>query len=443
MSTSRRTHSCRRVRNGLALLTLALVSPLWGCDPGPDLVGTSNPPQRGEAASPKFLTPASQDEVITLLSDRTVVYKHTGTKKYSGATTQINDFLNVPVLAKTDKEIQYEGYYSTSALNQNDFKPSKDGRYIITATYYTYSPNFSENNQGLPSTVAQRPGSRRFKVCASGNFDCTSGSSANGGSSETQAFPVEECDQGHPTELVPVSCGGGGGGGGTTRPYALRRVPLTASMGPFFVLTNVGSSVSRSEAETAIRRLPSRPLDDVARIISEAYNKDIYEYRGVKVPQDLGPSPFLTLSTLLTSRTPVPTGMPTDYLSFVSELQADYVAAAETEMGVNGAVVSTAPMVAASLREVRDTQATVAVWPNPTADRVSVVVPGAESATAVSFYDILGRRVARIDALNSGGTASVVWDLSSETGGRVASGVYTVVVESEGTRVLTTRVTVL
>ncbi|MCZ7555703.1 MAG: T9SS type A sorting domain-containing protein [Bacteroidia bacterium] len=67
--------------------------------------------------------------------------------------------------------------------------------------------------------------------------------------------------------------------------------------------------------------------------------------------------------------------------------------------------------------------AALSVWPNPAADHVSIHVTNTDAPPALLLVtDLLGRELKRFDGIESGTVLN--WDLTSQTGRRVAAGVY-------------------
>lgn len=414
---------------------------LWGCDDQNTVRPTEDVTA---AASPVFLTPAFDGELIRRYSDMPTVWtKHRGSSLYSGARTAITPSGSIdPVLSLPNRDYRNDGVYFTErALNENAFNASEDGRYRITATYTTFIQNGGVGNQ-----VQEVPGSPGFRVCFSTNFDCIAAARAENPQQTAERdeycpeAPMPSRAQTPSSEGEASRCSGGGtgtgtgggGGGGQQIPYHLRRVPLTRSMEPFFAMTGVGSSVSENEVRAAMNRSTPAQLDDIAAIMLEVYNEDIYDHTR-SAPTDTD-SPFLTLAEALTSSLDAwPATDVEGRRSFLNTLSARYVAevALLSDDRPYVAARSVSSHSAASTH-VAEATAVIRAWPNPAVQRVTVQTDA--PATGAEVYDVTGRRVARLSVSQDGAGSVAVWNLSSEGGGRVAPGLYRIVTLGDARR---------
>lgn len=372
-----------------------------------------------------FLTPAYNNEVITLFSsnDRLIVTKHKGSSPYSAAATVVRDANGLPVLGLTNKSYRNDGYYwDPEALNQNDFLPAMDGRYNITATYTTYTPALGTGNE-----LQIRPKTLQFRACAPFNYACS-----NGGA-RTEYCPPED----------PGECTGGGGGGGT-RPYHLRRVVLTQSMEPFAMLTNVGNEISQEEVEALLDRSTPAQLDEIAEIMLEVYDEDIYEYMRLATG-NIFASPFQVLTeALIVGGETQGSGEIAPFVSFLRSLQTRYTAETDAESNVapgdllsqtgfsTAASFPTSTVTTTTLAGIGGSDFELDAWPNPTTERITVRMSSV--VDAVYIYDMIGRQIAQLPVTVLGNGTVAIWDLSTSSGARVAPGRYQIVVDGTARR---------
>ena len=416
------------------LLSAALVF-AWGCSPDPDIIYPDDLPGNNDVASPQLLTPSQEGQLITTWSssDREVVLKHKGTKNWSGQETVVQNASGIPVLGKgtdvlgPDNDGVY-GYFTASATIQYDWEPAVDGRYKITVSYYTLSPYITETNEGITG-LAKRTKSLNFKVCAPGNSSCTYSLAGDPEPSRPNQVPA-------PCEFeIDEDCGGGGGGGGggTTRPYALRRIPLTEANQPYFVLAGAGSSISRGEVEDYLGSLNNDQLDFVAAIVSEVYDEDLYDLASVTV------SPGSTFPQLMADLDPYLSTASFRGTDFLSALLAKYEDATRSERSRSGPATGRVTVAPGD----ESSGLSLSAWPNPTAERLTVEYAGPARPTHVLVYDAVGREIAALRATNAGGGLRAEWDLRTSGGDRVSPGFYQVVVRSDEGAVSSRSVTVL